>query len=190
MTVAYTLELSIKYCMAGHNKWAQIKRQKGAADAAKSNLWGKLGKRISVESKKANGDLNAPGLRSVIETAKKANMPKDTIERAVAKGIAADTASLEAITYETYGPGGSAIVIETLTDSRNRTAAEIKHLLSEQGLALASPGSAVWAFEKTTEGWEAKTAVPLSADDNENLLEILQKIDDHDDVEGVYTNAE
>ncbi len=176
--------------MSGHNKWAQIKRQKGAADAAKSNLWGKLGKRISVESKKAGGDVNSPTLRTVIETAKKANMPKDTIERAVAKGIAADAAALEAVTYETYGPGGSAIIIEALTDSRNRTAQEIKHLLSEQGLSLASPGSALWAFEKTAEGWEAKTTVPLSSDDNDKLMQILQKIDDHDDVESVHANAE
>jgi YebC/PmpR family DNA-binding regulatory protein len=176
--------------MAGHNKWAQIKRQKGAADAAKSNLWGKLGKRIAVESKKAGGDVNAPNLRSVIEMAKKANMPKDTIERAVQKGTAADAASLEGITYEAYGPGGAAIVIETLTDSRNRTAQEIKHLLSELGIALASPGSALWAFEKTAEGWEPKTTVPLSSEDNDKLMKILETIDANDDVEGVYTNAE
>ena len=176
--------------MAGHNKWAQIKRQKGAADAAKSNLWGKLGKRIAVESKKANGDVNAASLRAIIETAKKANMPKDTIERAVAKGTSADAAALESITYETYGPGGAAIVIEALTDSRNRTAQEIKHLLSEQGLALASPGSALWAFEKTAEGYVPKTFVQLSDEDDEKLMKILEVIDAHDDVEEVYTNAE
>jgi YebC/PmpR family DNA-binding regulatory protein len=176
--------------MAGHSKWAQIKRQKGAADAAKSNLWGKLGRRIAVESKKANGDVNAPTLRSVIETAKKANMPKDTIERAVQKGISADAASLEAITYETYGPGGAAIVIEALTDSRNRTAQEMKHLLSEQGLELAAPGSALWAFEKTTEGYSPKTTTQLSEEDNEKLMKILETIDAHDDIENVYTNAE
>ncbi|MDR3570735.1 MAG: YebC/PmpR family DNA-binding transcriptional regulator [Candidatus Pacebacteria bacterium] len=176
--------------MSGHNKWAQIKRQKGAADAAKSNLWGKIGKRIAVESKKANGDVNSPTLRTMIETAKKANMPKDTIERAVAKGISADANMLEQITYETYGPGGSAIIIETVTDSRNRTAQEIKHLLSELGLALAAPGSASWAFEKTAEGWSPKTTVPLSEADTEELMKVLEKIDAHDDVENVYTNAE
>lgn len=175
--------------MAGHNKWAQIKRQKGAADAAKSNLWGKLGKRITVESKKAKGDTSVAELRSAIERAKKANMPKDTIERAVAKGAAADAAELEAITYESYGPGGAAIVIETLTDSRNRTAQEIKHLLSKNGLALAAPGSALWAFEKTAEGYEPKTTVPLSESDNEQLLKILEEIDNYDDTEEVYTNA-
>jgi YebC/PmpR family DNA-binding regulatory protein len=175
--------------MSGHNKWAQIKRQKGAADAAKSNLWGKLGKRIAVESKKAGGDVNSPSLRAVIETAKKSNMPKDTIDRAVAKGTSADAAALEAITYETYGPGGAAIVIECLTDSRNRTAQEIKHLLSEHGLELAAPGSALWAFEKTHEGYEPKTTVPLSESDSEKLMKILEVIDAYDDVEEVYTNA-
>lgn len=176
--------------MSGHNKWTQIKRQKGANDKAKSDLWGKLGKRIAVESKKASGDVNSPSLRTMIETAKKANMPKDTVERAVAKGISADANSLEQITYETYGPGGAAIIIETVTDSRNRTAQEIKHLLSELGLALAAPGSATWAFEKTGEGWNAKTTVPLSDEDNEKLVELLEKIDAYDDVEEVYTNAE
>ena len=176
--------------MGGHNKWSQIKRQKGANDSSKAVLWGKLGKRIAVESKKAGGDVNSPGLRAIIETAKKTNMPKDTIERAVAKGISTDAAALEAITYEAYGPGGAAIVIETLTDSRNRTAQEIKHLLSENGLALASPGSALWTFEKTTEGYTPKTTVPLSNEDSDKLLQLLEKIDAHDDVENVYTNAE
>lgn len=175
--------------MSGHNKWAQIKRQKGAADAAKSNLWGKLAKRIAVESKIAAGDVNSPTLRSIIETAKKSNMPKDSIDRAVAKGTASDAASLESITYETYGPGGTAIIIAAVTDNRNRTAQEIKHLLSKNGLALAAPGSAMWAFEKTAENFEPKSTVPLSEDDNAKLMQLLEIIDEHDDVENVFTNA-
>ena len=176
--------------MSGHNKWAQIKRQKGANDGAKSQVWGKLGKRIAVESKKANGDVTLPGLRAIIETAKKANMPKENIDRAVAKGTSADAAAMEAITYESYGPGGAAIVISALTDSRNRTAQEIKHVLTENGLALAAQGSALWAFTKTHEGYEPTTTVPLSSEDHTRLMEILEKLDAHDDVEEVYTNAE
>lgn len=175
--------------MAGHSKWAQIKRQKGAADKAKSNLWGKLGKRIAVESKLAKGDVSAPGLRAAIERAKKENMPKDTIDRAVAKGSAADAAAMESILYEAYGPGGAAILIQVLTDSRNRAAQEIKHLLSKNGIALASPGSASWAFDKTVEGYEPKSTVQLSEGDNESLIKILEEIDNYDDVEDVYTNA-
>ncbi len=176
--------------MSGHNKWAQIKRQKGANDAAKSTAWGKIAKRITVESKKAGGDVSSPGLRAVIDTAKKTNMPRDTIERAVKKGISADAAALETITYEAYGPGGAAIVVETLTDSRTRTAQEIKHLLSENGLALAAQGSALWAFEKTAEGYTPKATISLSNEDSDKLMKILEEMDAHDDVENVYTNAE
>lgn len=176
--------------MAGHNKWSQIKRQKGAADAAKSNVWGKLSRRITIESKAVAGDVTSPTLRSFIEKAHKANMPKDKIEKAVAKGTSNEAGEMESISYEAYGPGGAAIIIETLTDSRNRTAQEIKHLLSKNGLALAAPGSAAWAFEKTHEGYTPTTMVPLSENDHEALMKILEEIDEHDDVEEVYTNAE
>jgi YebC/PmpR family DNA-binding regulatory protein len=175
--------------MGGHNKWSQIKRQKGANDAAKSKVWAKLSRRLTVESKKANGDATAANVRAVIETARKENMPKDAIERAVTKGTGTDAGDMEAITYEAYGPGGAAIIIETLTDSRNRTAQEIKHLLTENGTALAAPGSALWAFTKTGEGYEPQTTVPLTEEDNERLMKILEAIDAHDDVENVFTNA-
>ena len=177
--------------MSGHNKWAQIKRQKGANDAAKSNVWGKLSRRITIESKKAGGDVTSPTVRTLIDTARASNMPKDAIERAVQKGTGAGADTLEAITYEAYGPGGAAIIIETLTDSRNRTAQEVKHLLTKNGLALASQGSAMWAFEKDTEGgFVAKATVPLSEEDSAKLMTILEAIDANDDVENVYTNAE
>jgi YebC/PmpR family DNA-binding regulatory protein len=176
--------------MSGHNKWSQIKHQKGAADAAKSSVWGKLSRRITVESKTSNGDTNAPSLRTYIEKAHKANMPKDKIEKAVAKGIGSNAGTMESITYESYGPGGAAIIIDTLTDSRNRTAQEIKHLLSKNDLALAAPGSALWAFDKSHEGYTPKTTVGLSSEDNALLMKILEEIDAHDDVEEVYTNAE
>lgn len=183
--------------MAGHSKWAQIKRQKGANDAARANAWAKLGKRIVVESKKAKGDANAANVRSIIEIAKKANMPKSNIERALDKA-SGEGAQLEEVTYEAYGPGGAAIVIDALTDSRNRTAQEIKHLLSERGLALASPGSALWAFDPIRDAsrsngagkYVPRTLIKLSAEDDASLMTILEEIDAHDDVENVYTNAE
>ncbi len=176
--------------MSGHNKWSKIKRQKGAADTAKSTVWGKLAKRIAVESKIAGGDVNSASLRSVIEKAREVNMPKENIERAVAKGASADAAALESVIYETYGPGGCGIVIVALTDNRNRTAQEINHLLSKNDLGLAAHGSAMWAFEKTAEGYEPKTTVPLSDADGEALGKILEQIEEHDDVEDVFTNVE
>lgn len=176
--------------MAGHSKWAQIKRQKGKTDEARSTTFGKLARRITVESKKTKGDTSSASLRAAIEKAKAANMPKENIERAVAKGTSAEAAVLESVTYESYGPGGAAIVIEVLTDNRNRTSAEIKHLLSKNDLALAAPGSALWAFDKTADGYTAKTTAPLSEEDNKKLMKILEEIDAHDDAENVYTNAE
>ena len=177
--------------MSGHNKWAQIKHKKAATDAAKSAVWGKLSRRITVESKLAGGDVNSPGLRTYIEKARKENMPKDKIEAAIAKGIAKDAAAMDSVVYEAYGPGGAAIIISALTDNRNRTAQEIKHLLSKNGLALAAPGSAAWAFNRMQDGtYEPQSTIPLSEADNDALMKVLEELDNHDDVEDVYTNAE
>lgn len=176
--------------MAGHNKWAQIKRQKGANDAAKAQVWAKLSRRITVESKRANGDANAANVRAVVETAKKENMPKDAIERAISKGTTTDAASMEAVTYECYGPGGAAVIIECLTDNKNRTLQELKAIFAKHAIALAAPGSALWAFQKTDEGYAASAPVPLSEADNESLMKGMELIDALDDVENVYTNAE
>lgn len=176
--------------MAGHNKWTQIKRQKGANDAAKSAIWGKLSRRITIEAKKAGGETNSPSLRSIIEKAKTTNMPKDAIERAIVKGATADSASLDQITYEAYGPGGAAVIIETLTDNKNRTLQELKAIFAKHNIALAAPGAASWAFEKTLEGYVPITTVPLSTEDDAALMKVMELIDALDDVEDVYTNAE
>ncbi|HET8581515.1 MAG TPA: YebC/PmpR family DNA-binding transcriptional regulator [Candidatus Paceibacterota bacterium] len=176
--------------MSGHNKWSQIKRQKGVTDAAKSKVFGKYARLIAIESKRANGNVNDSALRAVIERAKAENMPKDNIERAVAKGTAADSVALESVVYETYGPGGVAIIIDAVTDNRNRTAQEIKHLLSKNGCELAAPGSAAWAFTKTADGYEPTSTVPISEADGEKLSLLIEVLDENDDVQNVYTNAE
>ena len=176
--------------MGGHNKWSQIKRQKGANDAAKSRIWAKLSRRITVESKKANGDANASNVRAVVETAKKENMPKDAIERAIAKGTTADAGSLESVLYEAYGPGGSALIISTLTDNKNRTLQELKAIFAKHAIALAAPGSALWAFTKTDEGYTPTTPLTLDEEASASLMKTLELIDALDDVEEVFTNAE
>src|SRR3989344_6054884 len=154
--------------MAGHNKWTQIKRQKGATDAKKSKLFGKLARLITLESKKAGGNTSAPALRAVIENARAINMPNENIERAIKRGTGVDAGEMERVLYEGYGPGGSAIIIEGLTDNKNRTSAEIRHLLSKHGASLAAQGAASWAFEKTPEGFIPKTFVELSKEDRES----------------------
>lgn len=176
--------------MAGHNKWSKIRHKKGAEDAKRSKIFSRLSKLITNESKKANGDVNSPGLATAIEAAKKENMPKDTIERAVKKGTESGTTAMDPVTYETYGPGGSAIVIEALTDNKNRSAAEIRHILSKAGFELAAPGSASWAFTKDGQDWKPNTTIELSDSDQEKLGNLLETLDENEDVQGVFTNVE
>jgi len=137
--------------MAGHSKWAQIKRKKGAADARRGQLFTKLARAITVAARDGGGDPDGnAALANAIEKAKALRMPKENIERAIARGsgAGADAAAIEAVTYEGYGPGGVAILIECLTDNRNRTAAEIRHLFSRADASLGEPGSVAWMFEK------------------------------------------
>jgi len=175
--------------MAGHNKWSKIKHKKAVTDAKKSQVFGKLARLIAVESKHAGGDISSPGLRGAIEKARAENMPSENIARAVAKGKTDTGASAETVRYETYGPGGVAIVIDGLTDNRNRTAAEIKHLLSEHGYELASPGSASWAFQHIEGSWEPTSVVDLPDEDLAKLSTLVDSLEAHDDIQSVYTNA-
>lgn len=176
--------------MSGHNKWSKIKRQKGASDIQKSKIFTKLGRYISVEAKKANGNINSPGLAAAIKKAKEENMPNDTIDRAIKKATTDNSAQMENITYEAYGPGGSALVIEALTDNRNKAAQEVKHILSNHGFALAGIGAASWAFTKTADGWTPNTTTPISEEAGKVLEELIGELEENDEVQGVYTNAE
>ena len=177
--------------MSGHNKWSKIKHKKAATDAQKSKIFSKHAHFITLESKNSGGNLDSPGLKAAIERAKKDSMPQGNIERAVKKGAGSDAGDMEALTYEAYGPGGTALMIETITDNRNRTAAEIKHLLSTLGLHIAEPGAAAWAFHKNVEmHWEANATIPIEEADAEKLGNVIDTIEEHDDVQGVYTNAE
>ncbi len=175
--------------MSGHNKWTQIKHKKGAVDAKKSKVFSMLSKTITVEARKAKGDKNYPSLRAAIDRARAANMPSDNIERAVARGAGLGAAAYEEVLYEAYGPGGIALVIEGITDNKNRTTPEIKHLLSENGGTLGGQGSAVWAFTKNGEGWLAQNPMSINDQDQEKLTTLIEKLDDHDDIKNVYTNA-
>jgi YebC/PmpR family DNA-binding regulatory protein len=176
--------------MSGHNKWSKIKRQKEVTDAKRSKIFSKHVRAIQAESRRAGGNLNDPGLRTAIDAAKRDNMPKDNIDRAVAKGQAGGSEAEEKITYEAYGPGGVAIIIEVLTDSRNRAAAEVRHTLSKNNGNIAEPGAASWAFQKSQDGeWEATTTVDISEEDAEKLEALVDALEDNDDVQGIYTNA-
>src|SRR6476469_8745061 len=138
--------------MAGHSKWAGIKHKKAIVDACRGKLWTKLARAITVAAKEGGGDVKGnPSLALAVQKARDASMPKDNIERAIAKGTGAgaDAESYEAVLYEGYGPGGVALLIEAMTDNRNRTGADVRHLLAKHGGSLGEPGSVAYLFDKT-----------------------------------------
>lgn len=177
--------------MSGHNKWSKIKNKKAVTDAYKAKVFSKLVRFITVESKKSKGNIDSPNLRAAIDKAKAENVPNDNIERAIKKGVGSEAGEMEQITYEAYGPGGCALIIEALTDNRNKAAQEIKHILTKNGFELAIPGSATWAFEKLPlGGWTPKTTIPIGDEDGDKLEKIIEELEDNDEVQEVYTNAE
>lgn len=175
--------------MSGHSKWSKVKNRKAVTDAVKSKINTKMAKLISVEIKKANGDAKAANVIAVIKKARENNVPNENIERALKKG-SDNSAVMESILYEAYGPGGVALMIDVLTDNKNKAAAEVKHILAENGSALAAPGSAAWAFEKTAEGYMPKTMSPISEEDGAKLDNLIEMLEDNDEVQEIYTNAE
>lgn len=175
--------------MAGHNKWSQIKHKKAKTDGAKSKLYSKYSKLISAEAQKVKGDRNSPSLRALIERAKAEDVTNDVIERAIKKANEPGGA-LEAITYEAYGPGGCAMIIEALTTNKNKAAQEVKHILSDNGFSLATPGSASWAFRREGAKWVPTTTVELEDADLGVLEKLVDDLERNDEVQDVFTNVE
>ncbi len=137
--------------MSGHSKWSSIKHKKGAADAKRGKLFSKLTRAIIVAAKEGGGDpANNNSLQNAIEKAKSYSMPKDNIERAIAKGAGEGEGgeAFETIVYEGYGPEGVAVIVEALTDNRNRTAADVRHAFTKHGGALGTAGAVAWQFER------------------------------------------
>ncbi len=136
--------------MSGHSKWATIKHKKGAADAKRGKLFAKLIRQVEVAARQGGGDPDSnPTLRTMFQKARDSSVPLDTIERAVKRGTGElEGVSYEHITYEGYAPGGVAVLIEILTDNRNRTGAEVRSLFSKNGGSMAEPGAVAWQFER------------------------------------------
>ena len=178
--------------MSGHSKWHSIKHKKGATDAKRGKLFTKFIKEITVAARSGGGDPDANArLRKAILDAKAGNMPNDTIDRAIRRGTGAETGvHYEEVTYEGYGPGGVAMLIEAVTDNRNRTVAEIRHVFSKNGGNLGEAGSVGWLFEK-----KGYIVVDKAAKPEEELFEIAIEAgaddvrDDEDNVE-IITSPE
>jgi YebC/PmpR family DNA-binding regulatory protein len=238
--------------MSGHSKWSTIKRKKAATDQKRGKIFTKLIKEITVAARQGGGDIDGnPRLRLVVDNAKSANMPMDNIDRAIKKATGAvEGANYLELTYEGYGPGGVAILIESVTDNKNRTVAEVRHGLTKHGGSLGENGSVAWMFDrkgvitmpaqgKTEDDimelvldagaediqgddeffeitssvedfetvrktivdsglevdnaslqWIAKNTVEIAGETAEKLMKVLDMIEDSDDVQNVYTNAD
>src|SRR5919197_92616 len=206
--------------MAGHSKWAGIKHKKAIVDARRGKLFTKLARGITVAAKEGGGDPEGnPALALAIQRARDASMPKDNIERAIAKGTGegADAEALEAVLYEGYGPGGVALLVDALTDNRNRTGSEIRHLFSKHGGNLGEPGSVAYLFDKRgllvvdatkhseddllpaieagaldveeqQVAWLPKTRVPVDEATAPKLLRLVDALEENDDVDEVHAN--
>lgn len=190
--------------MSGHSKWHSIKHKKGALDAKRGKLFTKLIKEITVAARSGGGDMEANArLRKAVSDAKGANMPNDTIDRAIKRGTGElEGTSYEEITYEGYGPGGVAVLVDSMTDNRNRTVAEIRHIFSKNGGNLGESGSVGWIFEKKgyiVVGKDVKSEDELfeivtdaGADDlrdDEDNFEIITAPDSFDAVLNAVKNA-
>ncbi len=238
--------------MSGHSKWATTRRKKAVIDAKRGKMFTKLIKEITIAAREGGGDPEGnPRLRLAVDNAKAANMPQDNIERAIKKATGElEGQSFHELTYEGYGPGGIAIMVEVATDNKNRTVAEVRHLFSKSGGSLGESGSVAWMFdrkgvillpkkEKTEdeimevileEGaedlqtedeyfevqtplesfepvrrvlankdfqienaslqWIAKNAVPVTGEDAEKVMKLIESLEDSDDVQNVYSNAD
>lgn len=177
--------------MAGHSKWKQIKYKKAVSDAKRGKIFSKLSRALTVATHEKGADSKTNSkLASLIEEARAVNMPSDNIERAIKKASDKDSGALKEVLYEAYGPSGSALIITAVTDNSNRTTNEIKHLLSEHNGKMGEHGSAMWAFDKRDGEYVPRFPLALTPKDNQKLEELMGILDDHDDVQDVYSNVE
>jgi len=167
--------------MSGHSKWSSIKHKKGVADARRGKIFTKLIREITVAARMGGGDPGGnPRLRAAIAAAKAENMPKENIERAIKKGTGElEGTAYEEASYEGYGPGGVAVLVDCLTDNRNRTVAEVKHLFERHGGSLGEPGCVAWLFEK-----KGLIVVEKDKVDEEKLLDVTLEAGAEDVREG------
>jgi len=176
--------------MSGHSKWSSIKHRKGAADAKRGKLFTKLARAITVAAREGGGDPDSnPALATAVQKARDNSMPKDNIARAIGRGTGegADAETIERVIFEGYGPGGAAILVEALTDNRNRTSAEVRHAFTKHGGSLGEPGSVAYVFEKrgvvVLDGSrygedDVLAAIDAGADDVEEDGDLLKVVSD------------
>ena len=172
-----------------HSQWEKKKYKKAASEGKTSKLYTKLVRVITMEAKKSGGNRESPGLKSAIQKARDVDMPNDNIERAIKKATEPGN-QFERITYEAYGPGGVAMVIEVLTTNHNKASQEVKFILKEHSGALAGIGSVTWGFKKDNLVWKPTMTIPLSKDEVIALEKLIDALEENDEVQDVFTNQE
>ncbi len=171
-----------------HSKFVKNEGKKSKTGAQKSKLFTKAVKLIMTEARASNGNRDAYGLKRAIEKAKEVEMPIDNIDRAIKKATE-EKSNLESITYEAYGPGGVQLVIEALTENRNKAAQEVRAILSKNGCSLAGVGAVTWAFTKKGMEWIPNETMELAEGSERDTLEkLLEDFEDNDEVQEVFTN--
>jgi YebC/PmpR family DNA-binding regulatory protein len=174
--------------MAGHSKWAQIKHKKASTDQRRGVLFSKLLNAISIAARQEPNPEFNPRLRTAIEKAKESQVPRENIERAIKK--ATEIESLEEILIEAYGPEKTAIIIEGITNNKNRSINEIRTLLNENDAKMANQGSVLWLFEKKDNEWQPKFKQSVSEEGKKNLNALIEKIEEHGDIQRIITNTQ
>lgn len=181
--------------MSGHSHFSSIKHKKAITDAKRGKIFSKLSRQISIAVREKGGDPEMnPKLRLVIEEARSFNMPKDNIERAIKRGSGElEGARLESVLFEAYGPAGIAIIIEGITDNKNRTLAEIKQILNQNGGKLVGEGGVRWMFERKVKEpgsleWVPKQEIELGEKDKETAKKLFEALDENDSVQEIYSN--
>ncbi len=182
--------------MSGHSHWAGIKHKKGSADQKRGLVFSKLLNAISIAAKTETNPQFNPRLRTAVEKAQQNNVPKDNIERAIKR--ATEQKDLEELLIEAYGPEGSAILIEAITDSRNRTISEVKKILGDHNAKFGEQGSVKWAFDQSADkrgpdadergNWIVKFKQEISEEAKQKLQELIEELEERDDVQKIYTN--
>ena len=177
--------------MSGHNKWANIHVRKEAMDKKRGKTFSKVVKVIEIAARRGSDPITNPSLRTAIEKAKEVNMPNDNIQRAIKKGSGENKeGQLEEITYEAYGPGGSAIIIEVITDNKNRIVSELKHILASFSGTLSGTGSVTYMFDRQGTDWVPKYPMDIADQaTKDQIIKLFETLDDNDDVNEIYSNV-
>lgn len=171
--------------MSGHSKWSQIKHKKGASDQKRGQLFSKLSKKISIAAREGADPSANYKLQSVIAEARSFNMPKENIERAIKRASEKEAVALDALIIHAMGPSGIAIIVEAITDNKNRTINEVRHILTDHEAKMVPENSLNWMFDQS---WNPHALVESPPDVHEKLEKLLEALDNNDDVENVYTN--